>query len=182
MKNRINSMWVILFALLIITGFSERKPDAQLKLESMISDWERAKTYTKEYLDAASAELISFKPTPEMRTFGQQMLHLSEANYGLAGIAGGKQSPFAPGQLEKSDQYGSKEALTKVVMDSYDFVISTLKTADATKMDEMIKVFKFEISRENAFEKAFEHQTHHRGQTTVYMRLKGITPPNEKLF
>lgn len=30
--------------------------------------------------------------------------------------------------------------------------------------------------------KAFEHQTHHRGQTTVYLRLKGITPPAEKLF
>ena len=26
------------------------------------------------------------------------------------------------------------------------------------------------------------HQTHHRGQTTIYLRMKGVTPPNEKLF
>jgi uncharacterized damage-inducible protein DinB len=30
--------------------------------------------------------------------------------------------------------------------------------------------------------KAFEHQTHHRGQCTVYLRLMGIKPPYEKLF
>ncbi|MBO0721263.1 MAG: damage-inducible protein DinB, partial [Blastocatellia bacterium] len=29
---------------------------------------------------------------------------------------------------------------------------------------------------------SFEHQTHHRGQTTIYLRLKGVTPPGEKLY
>jgi uncharacterized damage-inducible protein DinB len=33
-----------------------------------------------------------------------------------------------------------------------------------------------------ALTKLFEHQTHHRGQTTVYLRLAKATPPNEKLF
>jgi uncharacterized damage-inducible protein DinB len=30
--------------------------------------------------------------------------------------------------------------------------------------------------------KTFEHQTHHRGQTTIYIRTQGIKPPQEKLF
>jgi uncharacterized damage-inducible protein DinB len=30
--------------------------------------------------------------------------------------------------------------------------------------------------------KCFEHQTHHRAQITVYLRLAGVTPPAEKLF
>lgn len=30
--------------------------------------------------------------------------------------------------------------------------------------------------------KTFEHQTHHRGQTTVYLRMSEITPPQEKLY
>ena len=47
----------------------------------------------------------------------------------------------------------------------------------------MIKLFdKFDVSRGAAMEKAFEHQTHHRGQTTVYLRLKGITPPKKSYF
>jgi uncharacterized damage-inducible protein DinB len=150
----------------------------------MVADWERAKAYTLEYLNAANEEAIAFKPTPEMRTFGQQMLHLAEANYGLGSSASGKNAPVTFGQLEKaSDDYKSKEALTKAVMDSYDFMISALKEFDESKMNEQIKVFnRFEMTREAAFNKTFEHQTHHRGQTTVYLRLAGIAPPNEKLF
>jgi len=30
--------------------------------------------------------------------------------------------------------------------------------------------------------KTFEHQTHHRGQATIYIRLQGIRPPQEQLF
>lgn len=101
----------------------------------------------------------------------------------MASAASGKESPVAFGQLEKtSDQYKTKETLRKAVSDSYDFAIAALKGMDQTKMTEMIKVFNFDVSREAAFQKAFEHQTHHRGQATVYLRLKGIKPPDEKLF
>ncbi|MNY60311.1 DinB family protein [compost metagenome] len=49
--------------------------------------------------------------------------------------------------------------------------------------DEAIKLFgKFDLSKKAAFAKAFEHQAHHRGQTTVYLRLAGVKPPQEKLF
>lgn len=151
---------------------------------SAAADWERARAYTLEYLNAANDEVIGFAPTPEMRTFGKQMLHIAEANYGFASTASGKASPFTFGDLENAgDKYKTKEALTKAVMDSYDFVLSALRDLDKSRLNESIKMFnRFEMTREVAFKKAFEHQTHHRGQTTVYLRLKGITPPNEKLF
>ena len=150
----------------------------------MIADWERAKAYTKEYIDASNDETIVSKPTAEMRTFGQQMLHLSEANYGLGSTATGKKSPVNWGDLEKaSDKYKTKAELSKAVMDSYDFVIAGIKEMDDAKWGETVKLFdKFEMSRAVAIAKTFEHQTHHRGQTTVYLRLKGVTPPQEKLF
>ena len=162
---------------------SERKSASNVKLDQMVADWERAKTYTQAYLNASTDEAVNFKPTAEMRTFGQQMLHLAEANYGIASTASGKANPITWGALEKSDQYKTKAAVTKAVMDSYDFVIAAAKEMDEQKMSEKVKLFdKFEMSRVEALSKAFEHQTHHRGQTTVYLRLKGITPPNEMLF
>ena len=39
-----------------------------------------------------------------------------------------------------------------------------------------------EMTKGQALAKLFEHQTHHRGQTTIYIRLAGVKPPNEKLF
>jgi uncharacterized damage-inducible protein DinB len=68
-------------------------------------------------------------------------------------------------------------------MEGYDFVIATIKEMDDQKLAEKVKFFNGqEYTREVGIGKAFEHQTHHRGQTTIYLRLKGITPPQEKLF
>jgi uncharacterized damage-inducible protein DinB len=174
----------LLVAVAMLASFtdSERKTEPSAGITSMIADWERAKAYTLEYLNASTDEVINFKPTPEMRTFGQQMLHLAEANYGLAAAASGKTSPVAFGALEKSDKFNTKDAVTKEVIASYDFVIAAVKEMTEPKMGEMVKIFNFDLSRGAALEKTFEHQTHHRGQTTVYLRLKGIAPPQEKLF
>jgi uncharacterized damage-inducible protein DinB len=102
----------------------------------------------------------------------------------MASTASGKASPLKNrGDLEKSDLYATKAALTKAVIDSYDFVIAAAKEMNDQKLTAQVKLFgKFDLSGEQAFMKAFEHQTHHRGQTTVYLRLKGIAPPNEMLF
>ena len=182
-----STIWVValtLIASMTLFSFVSAPEVPTPKSDAMIADWERAKAYTVEYLDAATDEVITFKPAPEMRTFGQQMLHIAESNYGFGSAASGKASPVAFGQLEKaSDKYATKESLKEVVVESYDFLISALKETDESTMGEGIKMFnRFEMTRQQGFEKAFEHQTHHRGQTTVYLRLKGIKPPNEKLF
>lgn len=172
---------MITAVVLLSFSFKEKKAPAT-KTADMIADWERAKSYTLDFVNASTDEVIGFKPTPEMRTFGQQMLHLAEGNYNMAAAISGKPSPVSFGQLEKSDQYKTKEAVKKAVTESYDFMISALKGMDDNKLTEMIKLFNFDVSRGGTANKAFEHQTHHRGQTVVYLRLKGIKPPDERLF
>lgn len=155
---------------------------AQSPIEEMVKDWERAKAYTKEYLDAIPADKYGYKPTPEIRSFAQQMLHLTDANYGFASAATGVPSPVGFGESEKSTDQ-SKENVTKLVMAGYDFVINSIKTMSPAQLNEVTTLFgRFEMSKGKALEKCFEHQTHHRGQTTIYLRLVGVTPPNEKLF
>jgi uncharacterized damage-inducible protein DinB len=155
---------------------------AQTSVDDMVKDWERAKTYTKEYLDAMPADKYALKPTPEMRSFADQMLHLADGNFGIASTAAGVQSPVAFGAAEKSADK-SKDAVTKQVMDSYDFVINTIKGMKPAQMSQEVKLFdRFVLTRSVALAKTFEHQTHHRGQATVYIRLAGATPPQEKLF
>ena len=45
----------------------------------MVKEWERAKAYTKEYLDTMPEPGYALKPTPEMRSFAEQMLYLGVA-------------------------------------------------------------------------------------------------------
>lgn len=154
--------------------------NAQSK-DQMIADWQRAKNYTKAYLDAMPEDGYAFKPTPEMRSFAGQMLHLADGNYFLVGAIAGKPGPLGKESAEKTVAQ-TKEATTKATMDSYDYVIAALQNATPAQLQEMVKVAGKDITKQVGFNKAFEHQTHHRGQTTVYLRLKGVTPPGEMLF
>ena len=154
----------------------------QSTTEDLSQEWERAKAYTQEYLEAMPADKFDYAPTEGVRTFAQQMLHLTDANYGFAAAATGTPSPIGRGESEKTGDT-SKENITKLVMDGYDFVLEQLQGLNDGAASEKIKLFdRFEISRAQAFQKAFEHQTHHRGQTTMYLRMAGVTPPQEKLF
>lgn len=155
---------------------------AQVKVADQVKEWERSKAYTKEYLDAMPESSYALKPTPEMRSFAEQLLHLGDANYGFASAATGTKSPFGQGELEKTADK-SKSNVSKLVLASYDFVIDNVKKMTDAQLDEAIKLFgSFDMSRRMALAKVFEHQAHHRGQTTVYLRLAGVKPPQEKLF
>jgi len=153
---------------------------AQTPKENILKDWERARAYTKEYLDAMPESGYALKPTKEMRSFAGQMLHLADANYGIVGTAT-EVAPTAK-DLEKSNDV-AKVSVTEKVLASYDFAINAIKNYPDAKWGEMIKLFnRFDVKRGQVIDKAFEHQTHHRGQTTVYIRMAGATPPAEKLF
>ncbi|MGE0126800.1 MAG: DinB family protein [Blastocatellales bacterium] len=152
-------------------------------IATLVADWTRARDYTKEYLDAMPEDGLAFKPTPDIRSFAEQMIHLAGGNFGFIATATGIANPYQGKDVTKMEELKTKAGLTKFVMESYDFVINAAKGVDLKKSGEPVKLFgRFETTRGGAWSKSFEHQTHHRGQTTIYLRLKGIKPPNEKLF
>ncbi|GAA4086311.1 DinB family protein [Mucilaginibacter panaciglaebae] len=170
----------LITALCLIIG--SQLATAQIKVAELVKEWERSKAYTKEYLDAMPESSYDLKPTPAMRSFAEQNLHLADANYGLASAALAIKDPFVLGEWEKTRDK-SKAKVTRIVLDSYDFVIGQIKKLSDAQLDEPVKMLgSFDMSRRIALAKAFEHQVHHRGQTTVYLRLAGVTPPQEKLF
>jgi uncharacterized damage-inducible protein DinB len=160
---------------------------AQFTQSQQVAEWQRAKQYTKAYLDAMPEDGYAFKPTQEIRSFAQQMLHIADANYIFATVASDKPNPIgqtlATHDVNEKTVSPTKEAVTKTVMASYDWVITTLQNMTADQLQETTKFGKHDnITRSALYGKAFEHQTHQRGQTTIYLRLKGVTPPGEVLF
>lgn len=179
MKHKILLAPLALLFFLATTGFVAYRAAT---VSQMVTEWQRAKDYTKEYLDAMPEDGMGYKPTPEIRSFAEQMLHLANANYNFASAATGKANPFQGKKMESMEEFKTKAGLTKAVMDSYDYIIDGLKGMSDAQLAESVKMGPRELSREMVFAKAFEHQTHHRGQTTIYIRMKGVKPPNEKLF
>jgi DinB family len=145
----------------------------------LIRDFQRAKAYTQEYLHAMPADRYSYRPHDSVRTFAQQMLHLSEGNFGIGSLASG--IPVPRRGLEKGVS-PVKDSVVAVVNASYDFIIDALIKTDPSSFLTEAKMGNMGFSKLAWFNKVFEHQTHHRGQTTIYIRMVGIKPPPERLF
>ena len=165
----------------VITSYSQAISSEDIKAQ-MVKDWERAKAYTIDYLNSMPANKYSFKPVDSIRSFAQQMLHLAGANTFLMPPAAGQKPPFMRGDLETSAGAQSKDSVMYFVSASYDYCINAVKSADVNTWGEKRNLMKMESTRYILMTKAFEHQTHHRGQTTIYIRLQGIRPPGERLF
>jgi uncharacterized damage-inducible protein DinB len=147
-----------------------------------VKDWERAEAYTLDYLNTMPADKYSFKAVDSIRSFAQQMLHLASGNVGLISIATGEKIDFPGRGLENSPTAQTKDSVVYYVTKSYDFAIQSVKKSDPAKYGEIAGTGNNKVTRFAWLLKAFEHQTHHRGQTTIYIRLQGIKPPNERLF
>lgn len=152
----------------------------------LAAEWARAKLGVQEYIEAMPEDGIGFKPTPQIRSFAEQMLHLAGGNYMFASVAASKENPwdFTKGKdPEKVEDFKkSKAALLKFVMESYDFAINAVKGLNQAQLDATVELFSMKLPRHLVLTKGIEHQAHHRGQTTIYLRLKDITPPSERLF
>ena len=85
--------------------------------------------------------------------------------------------------FEKEESFYGKEAVIKLTTEVYDWCIEATKNMDMSKAQEMVGPNEnFQFARIEWLKKSLEHQTHHRGNTTTYLRIKGIEPPASKLF
>jgi hypothetical protein len=94
----------------------------------------------------------------------------------------GEKIDWPDGYLENSSTAQGKDSVVYYVSKSYDIALQYLKRLDPSKYGEITGMRNITDTRYAWLLKAFEHQTHHRGQTTIYIRLVGVKPPNERLF
>ena len=148
----------------------------------LLKDWERAKEYTVSYLNTVPPDKYSFRPTDSIKNFAQQMLHLAQSNVNVIAPIAGEPNIFSNPMLQDSKTAQSKDSVMYYVTASYDLVIDGIKKMNTTRFNEKVKLYNWEETRYVWLLKAFEHQTHQRGQTTIYIRLMGLHPPQEQLF
>jgi len=145
----------------------------------LIRDFQRAKAYTLEYLNAMPADKYGFKPQDSIRTFAQQMLHLADGNFYLGEAA---TSMAVPRRGFEKMPNPVKDSVVVAVSASYDYLITGLQQTDPKNLMEVTKLGSRSYPRLAWYNKVFEHQTHHRGQATIYIRTAGLKPPPERLF
>src|SRR5262245_2036850 len=65
--------------------------------------------------DKMPEEHYSFKPTPDVRSFGQLVGHIADAQYGICGRAGTMQRPAEPAEKTKTSKADLVAALKTAI-------------------------------------------------------------------
>lgn len=184
-KNIVTPVLFLLFSILVATPqIKAQALSAEDIKAQLVKEWERAKIYTVDYLNTMPADKYSSIAADSIRSFAKQMLHLAGGNIFLMMNATDYKVPpvFGNPNLENSPGAQNKDSVMFYVTNSYDYCINAVKNTDVSKWGEKKKIFGMEETRYALIIKTFEHQTHHRGQTTIYIRRQGIRPPQERLF
>jgi uncharacterized damage-inducible protein DinB len=113
------------------------------------------------------AEKYDYRPTKEVRSFGEVMVHIISGNQYAA--KAGRGEPANWDELDPKDFKGKAEivaALQKSIIDAG----AALKNAPAERLTKTL----------NPWLDVMEHAAEHYGQLVVYYRLNGIVPPESR--
>lgn len=145
--------------------------------DGALKDWTSQRDTLIKIAGAMPAETVGFKPTPAQRTWGEQILHIAQANVIQMGRLGSK-AP-APDINMKAT---SRAEILKALSDSFDFGTAALEEqTDETIVQQAANTrfdqFMGPSARIRVVYYVIGHTWDIYGQMAVYLRLNGITPP-----
>jgi uncharacterized damage-inducible protein DinB len=118
----------------------------------------------------------AFKPDPAVRSFGQILGHIADADYLFCSSALGEKSP-SPG-VEKTKT--TKAELASALHDAFTYCNRVYDTLTDANANETVKAFGGERNKLGVLWFNASHNLEHYGNLVVYLRLKGIVPPSSE--
>ena len=128
--------------------------------------------FTLKVAEAMPADNYDFKLTPEQMSFGGQMVHLATALEHYAGRLG------APKPAMEKPASTSKADVIAFVKASFDYTIA--ETAKLTPEQISKSYGSGSGPKQTGYDVLMgmlNHTTNHRASAEMYLRVKGITPP-----
>ena len=121
-------------------------------------------------------ENYSFKPTPDVRSYGQLIGHVADASGMFCAAAAGAKPPESG--VEKSKT--SKADLIAALKANFAFCDAAYAALTDANAGDVVKFFGGERSKLNVLQFNTMHDFEHYGNIVTYLRLKGIVPPSSE--
>jgi uncharacterized damage-inducible protein DinB len=139
------------------------------------NSWNTVKRYVSGSAEKMPAEHYGFKPTPDVRSFGELIGHLANEHYLLCSPLKGEANPMEKVDFEKTT---AKADLVKAINDSNAYCDAayaavnddpkTITSFSPTRRDTPFRVMLLNVT----------HDNEHYGNIITYLRMKGIVPPS----
>ena len=138
--------------------------------------WSMVQGYLVRSAEQMPESLYAFKPTPAVRSFGQLVGHVADAQYMFCSTALGEKAPVM-GSFEKDAT--TKAALVKAIRDSQAYCDKAYAQNDAAS-SAPINLFGMSTTKLGALVFNASHDFEHYGNMVTYFRLKGMVPPSSQ--
>lgn len=143
-------------------------------VDGIKSQYGVVKGYLAKTIEKVPEDVLAFKPTPEVRSFGEIVGHVADSQFMICAAAVGEKPPQSG--LEKSAT--TKAALSKAIAESTAYCDKTLAGMTDKQGMEPVKFFFPNQTRALVLSFNVSHDFEHYGNLVTYMRLKGIVPPS----
>jgi uncharacterized damage-inducible protein DinB len=120
-------------------------------------------------------EHYGFKPTPEVKSFGQHVTHIALSQYGLCAPLKGEPNPKKDEKEETTRSKADAVALLKGSAAYCEPLVTGLTEASLT---ELVPMNKDKVAKGLIPMALIAHADEVYGTMAVYLRLKGIVPPS----
>ena len=149
--------------------------------ENPLSSWDKGAYARVRGLLARSAEKMpeenySFKPVETVRSYGQIVGHLADAQYLFCSLALDEKNPGLDIEHTKT----SKADLVAALNTAFAYCDKAYDSITDASAAQTIKLFGNDAPRMSALIVNNMHNMEHYGNLVTYMRIKGIVPPSSE--
>lgn len=148
----------------------------------LLKHWKASADLTIAVANAMPADGYTFRPVPAEMSFGELMAHIAAPNRGACAVASGLQAPPLPDKIAawlkdpgKIDV--DKDTAVQFLTSTFAFCEQAIPQVPDSRMNTVVGNPTRNMTGNEWLWAYFTHTAHHRGQAEVYLRLKGITPP-----
>lgn len=138
--------------------------------------WQSPKACTIELAEKMPDSLYDYQPTPAMRTFRQQMIHIGHSITWMYQYIIKNDRSGLPIQPNTGDF--NKEEVIHYLENQFHAGEELLLSLSAEELERRVSYFDYgELSVEYAFISIHDHIVNHRAKANLYLRLCDLTPP-----
>ena len=159
---------------------AQEKPAASAP-ENPLSTWNKAAYGRVKDILLRSAQKMpeenySFKPTDTVRSYGQIIGHVADAQYLFCSVALGEKNPALDIEHTKT----SKADLIAALNTAFAYCDKAYDGMTDASAVQMIKLFGNDAPRLGALTVNNMHNLEHYGNLATYMRMKNLVPPSSE--
>ncbi len=147
-----------------------------LLIRSHVTKMKNARVYTLQVAGLMPEGSYGFKPVEDEMSFREQLVHIGKNLYWLSSTYI-RETDDPVKKMELNMNSLTKEQVAGFLEGAYDYAIASFQEVDVKTLSKEFNWAGGKMNKIQFMNLIQDHQTHHRGQLMVYLRLNKLQPP-----